>query len=93
MLAQRRRTPLLPSSGRHWGNTPASAYRSIGRSRRTTSATRSRRSGSGRAAWEACLTVTASTWPQAWVQDVRSDIERTRAEKCATSRELELCSK
>jgi hypothetical protein len=32
------------------------------------------------AAWEACLTVTASTWPPAWVQDVHSHINQARAE-------------
>jgi tetratricopeptide (TPR) repeat protein len=32
------------------------------------------------AAWEACLTVTASNWPQAWVQQVRSHIDQARAE-------------
>jgi hypothetical protein len=32
------------------------------------------------AAWEACLTVTASVWPQAWVQSVQSHIDRAHAE-------------
>jgi hypothetical protein len=32
------------------------------------------------AAWEACLTVTASIWPQASMQKVRSNIDQARAE-------------
>jgi len=32
------------------------------------------------AAWEACLTVTASAWPPALVQLVRSHIDQARAE-------------
>jgi len=32
------------------------------------------------AAWDACLTVTATAWPQAWVQDVRSHLDQARAE-------------
>jgi tetratricopeptide (TPR) repeat protein len=32
------------------------------------------------AAWEACLIVTGSTWPQAWVQSVDSHIDQARAE-------------
>jgi hypothetical protein len=32
------------------------------------------------AAWEACLTITASTRPQAWVREVRSRIDQVRAE-------------
>jgi hypothetical protein len=32
-------------------------------------------------AWEVCLTVTASAWPQSWVEDVRSHIARARAEE------------
>ena len=31
-------------------------------------------------AWEACLTVAASAWPPAWVQEVRSHIEHAQAE-------------
>ena len=33
------------------------------------------------AAWKACLTVTASAWPPAWVKEVRSHIEQAQAEK------------
>ena len=32
------------------------------------------------AAWEACLTVTATTWPQERVQEVRSHLNAARAE-------------
>ena len=32
------------------------------------------------AAWEACLTVTATTWPEPWVQEVRSHIERAQSQ-------------
>jgi tetratricopeptide (TPR) repeat protein len=32
------------------------------------------------AAWDACLTVAASAWPPAWVQEVRSRIEHSQAE-------------
>ena len=32
-------------------------------------------------AWESCLTVTASAWPQSLVEDVRSHIDRVRAEE------------
>ena len=31
-------------------------------------------------AWEACLTVAASAWPSAWVQEVHSHIEHAQAE-------------
>jgi hypothetical protein len=33
------------------------------------------------AAWEACLTVAASNWPPAWVQEVRSQIDGARVEE------------
>jgi tetratricopeptide (TPR) repeat protein len=32
------------------------------------------------AAWEVCLTVIAAVWPQDWVQDVHSHVDRARAE-------------
>jgi len=32
------------------------------------------------AAWKACLTVAASGWPPAWVQEVRSHIKDAQAE-------------
>ena len=32
------------------------------------------------AAWEACLTVTASAWPSQWVQSVKTRLGETRAE-------------
>ena len=32
------------------------------------------------AAWEVCLTVVASAWPQDWVQEVNSHVDRARAE-------------
>ena len=31
-------------------------------------------------AWEACLTVTASAWPTAWVQSVQSHIDQAHSE-------------
>jgi tetratricopeptide (TPR) repeat protein len=32
------------------------------------------------AAWEACLTVVESTWPQTWVQNVHAHIDQARAQ-------------
>jgi hypothetical protein len=30
------------------------------------------------AAWEACLTVATSTWPQLWLEKVQSQIDQVR---------------
>jgi hypothetical protein len=35
------------------------------------------------AAWQACLTVTATVWPQAWVQWVESRIDQAHTRNCA----------
>ena len=65
-------------------------YRFNGRLYRTTSATRSqtlgeRESGTehlegAMAAWDECLSVTATAWPPEWVQSVRARRDATQAE-------------